>query len=305
MNVGVSTVTASEQDVRSGPRTSPADAFHRHRSLLFSLVYNLLGTVADTEDVLQDAWLSWSRAEYGKIENERAYLVRIAVNRALACLQSERVSREQYVGTWLPEPIVTEGQAEESALRGENVSLAMMVVLETLSPLERAVFVLHEAFGYEYVEIAYMLDRTNDAVRQLAHRARKRVRDRRPRYRSDSDAVRAATQRFLDAALGSDLEALMEILAPDVQLWSDGGGKLRTALRVIEGRDKFLRLVAATAQRLPAAMSTEYLEINGAPAALLSAESRLWGVIALDLRPDGRVESIYNVLNPDKLRALT
>ncbi|WP_062214508.1 RNA polymerase sigma factor SigJ [Streptomyces sp. NBRC 109706] len=300
MDTSVSTAVPVGRETADG---AAGDAFDQHRDLLFGLVYNLLGTVADTEDVLQDAWLSWAGVRREEIVNERAYLVRIAVNRALWCLRDEQLRRARYVGTWLPEPVVTEGASEDSALRSEHVSFAMLVVLETLSPLERAVFVLREAFGYEYTEIADMLDRTNDAVRQLAHRARKRVRGRRPRYASDSDDVRAATERFLAAAIGADLDALMEILAPDVRLCSDGGGKTRTALRVIEGRDKFLRLVAATARRLPAGLSTRHLEVNGEPAALLSAGGRPWGLIAVVLGPEGRVHTIHHVINPDKLGA--
>lgn len=300
MNMSAPTSTYAGQSEQTGEGTA-ADTFQRHRGLLFSVVYHLLGSVTDTEDVLQDTWLSWSSVEHEQITNARAYLVRIAVNRALYRLRRERDRREEYVGTWLPEPVVTEGGVEENMLRGEHVSLAMMVVLENLSPLERAVFVLREAFGYEYAEIARTLDRTDDSVRQLAHRARKRMQDRRPRYRSDSDAVRAATERFMAASLGADLEALMEILAPDVQLWSDGGGKLRTALRVIEGRDKFLRLVASTSQRLPVGLSVAYLEVNGTPAAVLSTADGLWGLIAVELDPEGRVQAIYNVINPEKL----
>ncbi|MFI8392886.1 RNA polymerase sigma factor SigJ [Streptomyces sp. NPDC085540] len=305
MNSTDSTSAAPERNTLRALDDPATATFDAHRDLLFSLVYNMLGTVADTEDVLQDTWLSWASVRQVDIVNARAYLVRIAVNRALRSLRESQARREKYVGIWLPEPVVTERQTEDSALRGESVSLAMMVVLETLSPLERAVFVLREAFGYDYIEIATILDRTGDAVRQLAHRARKRVQGRQPRYRFESKVVRDATERFMDAALGADVGTLMEILAPDVQLWSDGGGKLRTALRVIVGRDKFVRLAAATGPRLSAGLTHQYLEVNGAPAVLLSGQNRPWGVVALELRPsDGRVQTIYNVINPDKLESI-
>ncbi|MCC3769979.1 RNA polymerase sigma factor SigJ [Streptomyces sp. UNOC14_S4] len=294
--------TAAEHGELPAHSALTTTVFDEHRNLLFGLVYNMLGTVTDTEDVLQDTWLSWASARHGEVANSRAYLVRIAMNRAL---RAAKASRRTYVGTWLPEPVVTEDQPEDSVLRGESVSLAMMVVLETLSPMERAVFVLREAFGYDYPEIADTLGRTCGSVRQLAHRARKHVEDRRPRYRPDSKAVRAATERFLDASLGADLGTLMEILAPDVQLWSDGGGKRRSALRVIVGRDKCVRLADSLAKTFPRDLDTRYLEVNGAPAALLSHERRPWVVAQLDLRPsDGRIQRIYQILNPDKLTTM-
>ncbi|MER5772357.1 RNA polymerase sigma factor SigJ [Streptomyces sp. NPDC001985] len=297
--------TAAEHQELHAHSTLTTTTFDENRNLLFGLVYNMLGTVTDTEDVLQDTWLSWASARHGEVANSRAYLVRIAVNRALRSLRAAKANRETYVGTWLPEPVVTEDQTEDSALRGESVSLAMMVVLETLSPMERAVFVLREAFGYDYPEIANVLGRTCDSVRQLAHRARKHVEGRRPRYQPDSKVVRAATERFLDAALGADLGTLMEILAPEVQLWSDGGGKHRSALRVIVGRDKCVRLADSLAKTFPPGLNTRYLEVNGTPAVLLSREHRPWVVTQLDLRPsDGRIQRIYQIINPDKLTTM-
>ncbi|MCW2916048.1 MAG: sig14 [Actinomycetia bacterium] len=285
--------------------------FADHRELLFSVVYNLLGSVADTEDVLQDTWLAWaprSRASSAKeIVNPRAYLVRIAVNAALARQAAISRRRETYVGPWLPEPLVTAATSvpdvADPALRAESVSMALLVVLETLTPLERAVFVLHEVFGYAHTEIADILDRTPSAVRQLAHRAREHVHARRPRYQADPRVQQQATERFLAAALGGDLDALMEILASDVTMWTDGGGKARAAvLRPVHGRDKVARLIVGVASRAPQDLDIRYRSVNGDPSALLFADDAPFAVMVIDLSPDGdQVSGIYAVTNPEKL----
>jgi RNA polymerase sigma factor (sigma-70 family) len=291
----------------AGETTRTLDAatasFAEHRELLFSVAYNLLGTVTDTEDVLQDTWLAWAASGREEVANPRAYLLRIAVNQALSRLRRARRSREAYVGPWLPEPLATGTDATDNTERAEAVSLAMLVVLETLTPLERTVFVLHEAFGYDHPEIAAILGRSPAAVRQLAHRAREHVQARRPRYQPDPGARRAATERFLAAAVGGDLHALLDALAPDVTLWTDAGGKLRAARRVIQGRDKVARLIVAGATKYrPADLTIGYAEVNGGPAALLFAGGELFGVLVVDPSEQGdRVRAIYSVVNPDKL----
>lgn len=282
--------------------------FADHRELLFSVVYNMLGSVADTEDVLQDTWLAWASRSAagppGEIENPRAYLVRIAVNMALSRQAAISRRRETYVGPWLPEPLVARDDTDESTERTEAVSMALLVVLETLTPLERAVFVLHEVFGYAHTEIAPILDRSPAAVRQLAHRAREHVQARRPRYQADPKVQRQATERFLQAALGGDLDALMDILAPDVTLWTDGGGKSRatSALRPIQGAGKVARAIAGTTARRPMELDIVYRTVNGDPSAVLFNEDAPFAVMVLDLDPDGhRVRGVYAVTNPDKL----
>ncbi|TDD95638.1 RNA polymerase sigma-70 factor [Actinomadura rubrisoli] len=288
------------------PQTTATGVFADHRELLFSVVYNLLGSVADTEDVLQDTWLSWTsrnRAGADEIANPRAYLVRIAVNTALARQATISRRRETYVGPWLPEPLVEEPGAEESAERTEAVSMALLVVLETLTPLERAVFVLHEVFGYAHTEIAEILDRSPSAVRQLAHRAREHVHARRPRYQADPRVQRKLTEQFLKAALGGDLEALLELLAPDVTLWTDGGGKRKTAaLRPIHGRDRVARVITGTAFRAPDDLDIRYRTVNGDPSALIFGDGAPFAVMVIDLAPDGdRITGVYAVFNPEKL----
>ncbi|WP_394365491.1 RNA polymerase sigma factor SigJ [Streptomyces sasae] len=317
---------AEEQDrlIGSVPEDSPvpggAEAAHTvtrlfldHRELLFSVVYNMLGSVADTEDVLQETWLSWSgknrRAPLAEIGNPRAYLVRIAVNHALARQSAVAARRETYVGPWLPEPLVTDaatGLAPDTAddtVRTDSVSMAMLVVLETLTPLERAVFVLHEVFGYRHTEIAGMLGRSPASVRQLAHRARAHVHARRPRYRTHPRVRREATERFVAAALGGDLHALMEILAPDVTVWIDGGGARQGAgLRPVHGREKAARMLAGYATRRAAGLDVSYRRVNGDDAAVLFEGDSPYAVMVMDLTPDGeRVSGVYVVTNPDKL----
>jgi len=291
--------------------------FIGHRELLFSLVYNMLGSVADTEDVLQETWLSWTgrarRSPLTEVANPRAYLVRIAVNHALARQTSIRRRREAYVGPWLPEPLVTgvEGatvvaDGADRALRTESVSLAMLVVLETLTPLERAVFVLHEVFGYAHTEIAEVLDRSPSAVRQLAHRARQHVHARRPRYQAHPRVQREATERFVAAALGGDVGALMEILAPDVTVWIDGGGKRQGAgLRPVQGREKAARLLAGYASRRSEGLDVRYRHVNGDPSAVVFAGDSPYAVMVMDLTPESdQVSGVYIVTNPDKLNGV-
>ncbi|WP_328500120.1 RNA polymerase sigma factor SigJ [Streptomyces sp. NBC_00457] len=282
--------------------------FVDHRELLFGLVYNILGSVADTEDVLQETWLSWTARGRGRdldgIDNPRAYLVRIAVNHALGRRAAINRSRETYVGPWLPEPLVADDDADDPALRTESVSLAMLVVLESLTPLERAVFVLGEVFGYAHTEIAELIDRTPAAVRQLAHRARAHVHARRPRYQAHPRVRREATERFVQAALGGDIAALMEILAPDVTVWSDGGGKRRgTALRPVRGRDKAVRLIGSLGARgAVQGLELRYRRVNGDEAMVLFQGDEPYAVMVMDLTPEGdRVSGVYIVSNPDKL----
>ncbi|RDI49995.1 RNA polymerase sigma factor SigJ [Nocardia mexicana] len=275
--------------------------FEAHRKLLFSMAYNMLGSVADVEDVLQETWLAWSATERAAVDNPRAYLVRIAVNTALARLKRARRDREAYRGLWLPDPVADDS---DHTIRSETASYAMMVVLEALTPLERAVFVLQEAFGYSHPEIADILGRTHESVRQLAHRAKVHIRDRRGYYRTDPATQRVATERFLDAALGGDLNALLAVLAPDVAMWTDGGGRKGTARRVVTGRDRILRLISSGFRTL-AELSARIVDLNGAPAAIVRRDGAEFAALILDLDPDGTVRTIYTVVNPDKLHGLT
>jgi len=278
-------------------KTNSTEVFLEHRELLFSIVYNVLGSVADTEDVLQETWLAWSGRS--GVENPRAYLVRIAVNAALSRRTTINRRKEEYVGPWLPEPVVTPIDPVE---RSEAVSLAVLVVLETLTPLERAVFVLHEVFGYQLAEVAEIIGRTPAAVRQLAHRAREHVQARRPRFTADPQVRLEVTQRFIDAVVGGDLNALMEVLAPDVTLWADGGGKARAAgLHPVLGRDRIAPLIIGDGLRRPVpSLGIRYRTVNGDPSALLLSGDTPFAVIVLDVEGN-QVTGIYAITNPDKL----
>ncbi|WP_328890982.1 RNA polymerase sigma-70 factor [Streptomyces sp. NBC_00316] len=283
--------------------------FHQHRNLLFSVAYRLLSTAADAEDAVQDAWIKWSSADRSQVADPKAYLTRIVSNLALERLRSTRHKRETYVGPWLPEPILTSRDTAEAVADAESVSMAMLVVLETLSPLERAVFVLKEVFGFSHAEIAEAVERSEAAVRQAAHRAREHVRARRPRFTTDRSRQREVTERFFAAATGGDVNALMELLSPDVTLWTDGGGKVRQALRPFVGAPTvaawFAAIGTVTYQGIePADMNAELVEINGGPGVLFSGSGRVIATVTFDFDADGRIASIHNVANPDKLQAI-
>ena len=283
------------------------EVFEEHRGTLFGIAYRMLGSVADAEDVVQEAWLRWDGAR-ADVDNPRAYLARTVTNLALNHLSSAAVRREEYVGPWLPEPLVTEPDAAEDVERAESVSLAMLVVMETLSPLERAVFVLKEVFGFPYAEIARLLDRSETSVRQLGHRARSHVQARRPRYAAP-DEVRDVTERFLAACLGGDLNQMLELLAPDVTAWTDGGGKVQAALRPLHGADKVSRwLLGVMARQVEAEAETggvdaRLADVNGQPGAVVLIGGEPDAVAAVDVA-DGRITAIRLVRNPDKLHGV-
>jgi RNA polymerase sigma-70 factor (ECF subfamily) len=286
---------------------SPEATFTAHRSLLVGVAYRLLGSVGDAEDVVQEAWLRWARVDTDAVADPAGFLVRTVSRLAVDRLRRIAARRESYVGPWLPEPLLTDpGEGPEGeAERASSVSLAMLVVLETLSPLERTVFVLHEAFAYSYTEIADILDRSPAAVRQLAHRAREHVAARRPRFQTDAAARRAATERFLRATVSGDLAALMELLAPDATLWADGGGKFKAPLRPIHGADKIARFfVAVGRDAVPPGATLEITEVNGGPAAVLVGPTGAIGVLQVDLGDDRRVTDVRMIGNPDKLAGL-
>ncbi|WP_059008584.1 RNA polymerase sigma factor SigJ [Streptomyces specialis] len=300
--------TPAAADSAESPVEAATRVFTGHRELLFSIVYNMLGSVADTEDVLQETWLSWARkhgqATAPEIDNPRAYLVRIAVNHALARQAAISRRREAYVGPWLPEPRVADtSDAGDRTLRTESVSMAVLVVLETLTPLERAVFVLHEVFGYAHAEIAGILDRSPSAVRQLAPRAREHVHARRPRFRADPVVQRQVTERFVAAALGGDMASLLRLLAPDVTMWTGGGGRVpAAALRPVTGREKVARLMAGYASRPPADLRVRFGQVGGDQSAVVFSGDEPFAVVVMDLTPEGdQVREIYAVTNPEKL----
>jgi RNA polymerase sigma factor (sigma-70 family) len=293
-----------------------SEQFVEHRELLFALAYRMLGSVADTEDVLQEAWLGWASARRDRVENARAYLVRVTLNEALRRLGKPYRRHESQAGPWLPEPLVTDplaagsrdrrADAGEAAVQADTVSMALLVVLETLTPLERAVFVLREAFAFEHSEIARILDRSPAAVRQLAHRAREHVEARRPRFCVGAEQRENVTVRFIEAALGGDLHALLEVLAPEAEMWTDGGGRVRAARRVVRGRDNVVRLIGGLLARneIPD-LDIVQAGVNDDPGVVLYAGGVPFGVVVTEPTADGsQIRAVYAVVDPLKLRGV-
>ena len=275
--------------------------FAEHRPALIGAAYRIVGTVADAEDVVQEAWLRWSGVERSEVRDVRAFLVTVTTRLALNRLRQQRSRREAYVGPWLPEPVSSETGPEQAAEIADDVSMAMLVVLESLSPLERAAFVLHEVFDLPFAEIATALDRSEAAVRQLAHRARSHVHARQPRRPVDKDQHAEVTTRFLQLASTGDLDGLIAMLAPDVVLISDGGGKKRAALQPVYGADKVARWMLGVMNRSDIAdPSIELLELNGELAIVAYDGDRPDTVGFVEAGELG-ITSLYLVRNPDKL----
>lgn len=278
--------------------------FTAHRPLLFGTAYRMLGSVGDAEDVLQDAWIKWSQTDRGSVSHARAYLVRTVTNLSLNRLTSARATRETYVGPWLPEPLLTTPDLVEGAELADSVSTALLVVLESLSPVERAVFVLREVFGYSHAEIARILERAEATVRQTAHRAREHVQARRPRFDTDPEQRQAVTERFLAACTGGDLNAMMELLAPDVTAWSDGGGKVTAARRPLHGTDPVARwMLGVLAKPELRGMTWESAVVNGEQGVLFTMGGYPVGALTYDLN-GGRIQNLRFQVNPDKLSGL-
>jgi RNA polymerase sigma-70 factor (TIGR02957 family) len=277
--------------------------FAEHRGLLYAVAYRVLGSVTEAEDVVQDAWLRWSRVDSSAVSDAEGYLVRVTTRLAVDRLRSARVRRESYVGPWLPEPLLTSPDVAENVVLADSVSTAMLLLLEALSPVERAVFVLSEAFGYSHAEIAGFTGRSDASVRQIAHRARQAVSARRHRYDTDPEVRQQVTERFLEACLGGDLNALMEVLAPDVILVSDGGGFTGAPRKPIRGIVYVARAIVVLSKRRPAGSDARLLHVNGGPGIVIY--SGRTPVLALTLHlADGAIQEVHVVSNPEKLRGV-
>ncbi|MCX5389311.1 RNA polymerase sigma-70 factor [Streptomyces sp. NBC_00094] len=284
------------------------DLFEEHRRMLLGVAYRMLGRAADAEDVVQEAWFRWTAEDRAAVREPRAFLVRITTRLAIDRLRQAQARRESYVGPWLPEPVVTDfgptaPDTAERALLADSVSLAVLVVLESLSPLERAVFVLREAFGFPFGEIATALDRSEAAVRQLAGRARRHVDEGKPRYDVDPTERRDLTERFLSAAAGGDLGELLALLAPDARLVGDSGGKAKGPLRVIDSADKIGRFLCGVARGADVTYDYRFAELNGGPAVIAFVDGTPDSFFQIEIQ-DGRVQCVYLIRNPDKLQGL-
>ncbi|WP_062990564.1 RNA polymerase sigma-70 factor [Nocardia anaemiae] len=281
---------------------SATEAFVAHRNLLFTVAYEMLGSAADAEDVLQETWLRWSGVDLDTVQDQRAYLVRIATRQSLDRLRALGRRKESYVGPWLPEPLLTAPDVAEDIELADSVSMAMLLVLETLTPIERAVFVLREVFDLEYDEIADAVDKSAAAVRQLAYRARSHVAARRPRGVVSADETRDALAAFQRAVETGELQSLLDILAPDVVFLGDGGGIAQAALVPIVGSDAVAGLLAAALGNLTA-RSAQPVLVNGYPALILRLDGHIDSVVAARI-DDGLITGIYSVRNPEKLSRL-
>jgi RNA polymerase sigma-70 factor, ECF subfamily len=278
--------------------------FSMHRDLLVGLAYRMLGSVHDAEDVVQDAWLRWAEVDAATVADPRSFLIKVTSRLAIDRLRKLQVQRAFYSGSWLPEPILISPDAGEGLEKAESLSMAMMVVLETLSPLERAVFVLREAFDFGYSEIAETLGRSESAIRQLAHRARDHVTDRQPRFAADHATLYKATAKFMNACVGGDMTSLLEILSPSVELVADSGGVARAPRRVILGQDKIARFLVTTWQNAGLDDPAVWLaELNASPAVIVTSAGVPISAFMLEVA-DSVVQKVYLVANPDKLTHL-
>jgi RNA polymerase sigma-70 factor (TIGR02957 family) len=273
------------------------DAFVTHRGLLFTVAYEMLGSAVDAEDVVQETWLRWANVDQADVRDPRAYLVRMVTRQALNRLRTVSRQREDYVGQWLPEPLLTGPDVAEDADLAVNVSIAMLTVLETLGPAERAVFVLHEVFETPYDEIAEIVSKSPAAVRQIAHRARQHVAARRPRMQVDRAQQEATLEKFMAAVTSGDVQGLVEVLAPDVVLVADGGGLVPAARKPITGADRVVAFLARVADLSGLVATTAWL--NGMPGARFDLGGDVTAVSLVI--EDDRITRIYAMRNPNKL----
>lgn len=288
----------------SVPGAESEDPFVTHRGLLFTVAYEILGSAADAEDVLQESWLRWDEVDRERIQDPRAYLVRIVTRQALNLLRAASRRREEYVGPWLPEPLLTTADVAEDVVLAESVSVAMLTVLETLGPTERAVFVLREVFDVAFDEIAEAVGKTPAAVRQIAHRARNHVAARRPRVAVDASEHDLAVQRFIAVMNSGDVQGLMDVLAPDGVSVTDSGGLVRhAARRPLHGADRVVAFLQGSIAKLDMAFTVVPLRVNGMLAAGIRVGGELLAAVSFTVE-DGRITQVFSVANPGKLSAL-
>jgi RNA polymerase sigma-70 factor (ECF subfamily) len=282
------------------------DEFDRHRPALFALAYRMLGSVMDAEDIVQEAFLRWQHAAPEQVGSPKAYLLKIAVRLSIDVLRAARTRREVYVGPWLPEPLVRAEAPDPSASveAADSLSFAILLLLERLTPLERAVFILHDVFGYTFDEVAQMLGTNAAHCRQLGHRARERVAAGRQRFTATPAQAEQAARQFIRACAAGDMQGLLALLAEDITLWSDGGGKVQAARNPISGADRVARFLLGVQRKAPASRCYEVALVNGRPGIVARLAGQVYHVYGFDVGPSGQIRAIYSVLNPDKLRAI-
>ncbi len=284
--------------------TGKLDVFNEHRTLLFSIAYRMLGSAADAEDIVQEAFLRWQNADGGVVQNPRSYLSAIVTRLCIDQSKSARVQREVYVGPWLPEPILTEQRPDltSTAELAESLSTAFLLVLESLGPTERAVFLLRDVFDYSYPEIASIVGKSEANCRQMARRAQKHLRERRPRFQVSRDQQEKVTQRFLEVCAGGDMSSLLGMLSPEATMTTDSGGKVQAARNIVRGQSNVARFIFGVLGKLPigSKITTRITEVNGQPGVLTYVDGALNSVITLDF--DGeQILAINAMMNPDRL----
>jgi RNA polymerase sigma-70 factor (ECF subfamily) len=291
------------------PDAAMSDPFEAYRPLLFSIAYRMLGSAMEAEDMVQEAYLRYQASPPATMQSLKAYLATIVTRLCLDQLKSARAQRETYVGPWLPEPLPTGGQGAVGLLPAaqmghlESLSMAFLVLLETLSPLERVVFVLREVFDYEYSEIAQITSREETACRQLYSRAKKHIQAHKPRFAPSPEAHQRILSEFMRVIEAGEIEGLVRVLAEDVTWTSDGGGKVAAAIRPLHGRDMVIRFLQGLIRLRPARTTYERADINGQPAVIIRVEGQVYAVFAIET--DGqRITRVHAVVNPDKLRRL-
>ncbi len=281
------------------------EIFDRHRSLLFSIAYRMLGSVMEAEDIVQESFLRWERADGSEVRSPRAYLSAVATRLCMDHLRSARMRREQYVGPWLPEPLPTgtESDVAETAMLDESLSIAFLVLLESLSPVERAVFLLREVFDYDYPEVSHIVGKSEANCRQISHRAREAVAARRPRFEASHGQEENLTRRFIEACAAGDMEGLLGVPSEDITLWSDGGGRVRAALNPIQGSDRVSRFLFGILGKASPSIVIQQTSINGRPGIVGYMDENPMSVVTLDIAEE-RIQGIHIVVNPEKLGAI-
>jgi RNA polymerase sigma-70 factor (ECF subfamily) len=285
--------------------TSRIEDFDLHRPLLFSIAYRMLGSVMDAEDIVQEAFVRWQRAPEAEVRSPKAYLSTIVTRLCIDQLRSARAQREEYVGPWLPKPLPSERAPDvaHTAVLEESLSMAFLVLLESLTPTERAVLLLREVFDYDYDEISHLIGKSETNCRQIARRARQSVAARRPRFESSPEQEERLADSFIAACLSGDMEGLLEILAEDIAIWTDGGGKVRAALNPIHGRDKVIRFLLGILRK-DSPMFVRRVWINGGPGIVAyDPHGRPVAAGTLDVA-EGCIRAMHFVVNPEKLKSL-
>jgi len=282
--------------------TPRVEAFNDHRSLVFSIAYRMLGSVMDAEDAVQETYLRWQQSGEDAVRSPKSYLSTVVTRLCIDQLRSAKRQREEYIGPWLPEPLVMEETADmdENLALADSLSMAFLVMLEALNPTERAAFLLREVFEYPYAEIAAIVDKSESNCRQMVRRARQHVAERRHRYDPSKAQLQQMVSRFLIAAQQGDMDGLLEMLEEDVTLWSDGGGKTAAALNPIYGAEKVARFFMGIIKKMPPNTTAKAARVNGQPGLIAYIGGKPYSVFALELQ-DGKVVGIRVVVNPEKL----